>query len=56
MTSGQDGGIGKHASPPHTPGGRTTTRPQNRQHPVPSENRAERKSNNQGLKDLHDFI
>ena len=29
-TSGQDGGIGRHASPPHTTKERITTKPQNK--------------------------
>ena len=38
-TSSQDGGIGKHASPPHTTAAKITTRLQNKYHPELSKNR-----------------
>ena len=50
-TAGQDGGIGKHALPPHTTIAKNTTGPQNRYHPQLSENRAMWKSDNQRSKE-----
>ena len=50
-TSSQDGGISKHTLPPHTTTEKITTRPQNKYHPAPSENRAVWKSNHQGFKE-----
>ena len=49
MTSGQDGGIGKRGSPPHTTTAKITTKLQNNYHPELSENRAIWKSDNQGI-------
>ena len=43
----QDGGVGKHALPPHTTTAQITTRLQNKYHPDSSENQAVWKSNNQ---------
>ena len=48
QTASQDGGIGKHSLPST---GKITTRLQNKYHPESSENRAVRKSNNQGIKE-----
>ena len=48
-TSGQDGGAGKHASPPRTTVAKITTKLQIKHHAGSSENRAVWKSDNQGL-------
>ena len=50
-TFGQDGGIGKHASPQPTIIAKNTTRLQNKYHPELSENLAVWKSNNQEFKE-----
>ena len=49
-TSSKDGGVVRHASPPHATIERITTRSQ-KQHPELSENRALWKSNIQGFKE-----
>ena len=51
MTSGQVGGIAKHASTPHTTTAKITTRLQNKYHLDSSENQAVWKSDNQGFKE-----
>ena len=51
--SSQDGGIGKHSSPPHTTTAKITTKFQNNYHPELSDNWAKRKFNNQGIKRSH---
>ena len=51
ITSSQVGGIGKHASPPHTITEKITTRLQNKYHSGSSENQAIQKSDNQGFKE-----
>ena len=48
QTASQDGRIGKHSLPSTA---KITTRLQNKYHPESSENRAVRKSNNQGIKE-----
>ena len=50
-TSGQDGDVGKHASPPHTTTARITTRLKNKYHPELSENQAVWKFNNNGFRE-----
>ena len=51
-TSGQDGGVDKHALPPRTAIAKNTTRLQNKFHPQLSENRAVWKPDNQGFKEV----
>ena len=46
-TSAQNGGIGKHGSPPHTIIGKITTKLHNNYHPESSENQTVWKSDNQ---------
>ena len=50
-TSGQDGDVGKHASPPHTTTARITTRLKNKYHPELSENQTVWKFNNNGFRE-----
>ena len=50
ITSSQVGGIGKHASPPHTITEKITTRLQNKYNPESSENRAVWKSDKKELR------
>ena len=50
LTSGQDGGMGRHTVPPHTTKRRTTTYKQKKQ-PELTENRTVWKSDNQGDKE-----
>ena len=52
QTSGQDGGVGKHGSPPSTTTAKITTRLQKKYHPESSENRAVWKSDKQGIKEV----
>ena len=49
-TSGQNGGLGKHSSPPHSPP--RTTKVQNNYNPELSENQALWKSDSQGIKEV----
>ena len=51
MTSGQDGGIGKHALPLHATTGKITTKLQNKYYPELLENQAVWKSDSQGFKE-----
>ena len=51
-TSGQDGGAGKHGLPPCTTTAKNMTKLQNNHHPEWSENQAEWKSDNQGIKEV----
>ena len=52
QTFGQDGGVGKHASPLCTTTGKITTRLQNKYHAELSENQTVWKFNNQGFKEV----
>ena len=53
VASGQDGGIGRHASSPQATIEEITIRSQKQITPEPSENRAVWKSDNQGFKKPH---
>ena len=50
-TPSQDGGLGKHGSPPRTTTAKITTQLRNNYHPELSENWAVWKFNNQGIKE-----
>ena len=52
MTSGQDGGIGKHGLTPCITTAKIATTLQNKYHPESSENLAVWKSDNQGIKEV----